>query len=115
MTVFAVAHNFFGQDRRIVAIDGDGKAHPAVRYSAGSDGDEKWVIDLIDAELPLAPDQIKEYQVQFRPFELAEIKEIAANPRSTGKPTTKTESAHPRTRPTAASAKVEISEVREHR
>ena len=80
MTVFAVAHNFFEQDRRIVAIDRDGKAHPAVRYSAGSDGDTKWVIDIIDAEFDLPPDQIKEYQVQFRPFELAEIKDIALIP-----------------------------------
>ena len=44
-TVFAVAHNFFGQDRRLVAVDHDGKTHPAVSYSAGSDGDKKWVID----------------------------------------------------------------------
>ena len=80
MTVFAVAHNFFEQDRRIVAIDHDGKSHPAVRYSAGSDGDKKWVIDMIDAEFALPPDQIKEYQVQFRPFELAEIKDIALIP-----------------------------------
>ena len=29
MTVFAVAHNFFGQDRRLVAVDHDGKPHPA--------------------------------------------------------------------------------------
>ena len=30
MTAFAVAHNFLGQDRRLVAIDRDGKSHPAV-------------------------------------------------------------------------------------
>ncbi len=104
MTVFAVAHNFFEQDRRLVAIDLDGKAHPAVSYSAGSDGDKKWVIDIIDAELPLPPDEIKEYQVQFRPFELAEIKGIALNPRSTSNPTSKTESPHPETRRKAAAS-----------
>jgi len=81
MTVFAVAHNFFGQDRRLVAVDRDGKAHLAVHYSAGSDGDPKWVIDIIDGEFALPPDQIQEYQVQFRPFELAEIKDIALNTR----------------------------------
>ncbi len=81
MTVFAVAHNFFGQDRRLVAIDRDGKPHPAVSYSVGSDGDKKWAIDLIDGEFDLPPDQIREYQVQFRPFEEAEIKDIALNPR----------------------------------
>ena len=69
MTVFAVAHNFFGQDRRFVAVDRDGKPHAAVQYSAGSDGDKKWVIDLIDAEFDLPPDQIKEFQVQFRPID----------------------------------------------
>jgi hypothetical protein len=81
MTVFAVAHNFFGQDRRIVAVDRDGKPHAAVSYSLGSDGDKKWVVDLIDAEFSLPPDQIREYQVQFRPVEEAEIKNIALNPR----------------------------------
>ena len=54
MTVFAVAHNFFGQDRRLVAIDRDGKWHAAVSYSLGSDGDPKWLVDLIDAEIPVA-------------------------------------------------------------
>jgi hypothetical protein len=84
MTVFAVAHNFFGQDRRLVAIDRDGTMYPGVP-SSGSDGDPKWVVDLIDAEFPVPPDQIKEYQVQFRPFELAEITGIALNPRPAGK------------------------------
>ena len=35
MTVIAVAHNFFGQDRRLVAVDRDGKTHPAVYYFGG--------------------------------------------------------------------------------
>ena len=91
MTVFAVAHNFFGQDRRLVAVDRDGKSHPAVSYSAGSDGDPKWVIDIIDGEFAWPPDQIKEYQVQFRPFELTEIRDIALNPASTTQATTKLE------------------------
>ena len=52
--------------------------------SIGSDGDKKWVIDLIDAEFSLPPDQIREYQVQFRPFEEAEIKDIALNLRPAG-------------------------------
>jgi RNA polymerase sigma factor (sigma-70 family) len=87
MTNFSVAHNFFGQDRRLVAIDRDGSPHAAVSYSVGSDGDKKWVIDLIDAEFSLPPEQIKEYQVQFRPIEEAEIGAIALNPRpSDGKP-----------------------------
>ena len=81
MTVYAVAHNYFDQDRRLLAIDRDGKSHPAVSYSGGSDGDPKWVIDLIDGEFDVPPDRIKEFQVQFRPFEIAEIKDIALNPR----------------------------------
>jgi hypothetical protein len=80
-TVFAVAHNFFGQDRRIVAVDRDGNSHPMFWNSIGSDGDKKGVIDLIDAEIALPPEQIREFQVQFRPFEEAEIKDIALNPR----------------------------------
>jgi RNA polymerase sigma factor (sigma-70 family) len=81
MTVFAVAHNFFEQDRRLVAIDRTGMPNPAISYSAGFDGDKKWAIDLIDGEFDLPPEQIREYQVQFRPFEEAEIKGIALNPR----------------------------------
>jgi RNA polymerase sigma factor (sigma-70 family) len=81
MTVFAVAHNFFEQDRRLVAVDTDGRPQPASSYSAGSDGDKKWAIDLIDGEFDLPPEQIREYQVQFRPFEETEIKSIALNPR----------------------------------
>ena len=107
MTAFAVAHNFFGQDRRLVAVDHDGTAHAAVSYSASSDGDKKSMIDIIDAEFPLPPDQIKEYQVQFRPFEIAEIKGIALNPRSPGKPISKTESPPPETGPTTVSSGVD--------
>ena len=38
------------------------------------------MIDLIDAEFSLPPDQIREYQVQFRPIEEAEIRDIALSP-----------------------------------
>jgi RNA polymerase sigma factor (sigma-70 family) len=96
MTVFAVAHNFFGQDRRIVAVDRDGNSHPAVHYSAGSDGDPRWVIDIIDGEFDVPPDQIKEFQVQFRPIELAEIKCIALKPGPARKPTSKVQGPSPR-------------------
>ena len=41
---------------------------------------------MIDAEFDVPPERIKEFQVQFRPFEEAEIKDIALNPRATGKP-----------------------------
>ncbi len=89
MTVFAVAHNFFGQDRRIVAVGRNGESHPAIHYSAGSDGDPRWVIDIIDGEFELPPDQIKEFQVQFRPIELVDIKGIALRLRLGSESTTK--------------------------
>jgi len=84
MTVFSVAHNYLEHDRRIVAIDREGREHPAVSYSSGSDGDKKWALDLIDAEFPLPPDRIRDYQVQFRPFEVVEIKGVALDPRPVG-------------------------------
>ncbi len=102
MTVFAVAHNFFEQDRRIVAIDRDGKPHPASWYSAGSDGDKRWVIDLIDGEFDLPPDQIDQYLVQFRPITVAEIRGIVLHPQTTGKPASRAETLRPNTRQSAA-------------
>src|SRR5262249_47596947 len=64
MTTMTVAHNFLGKDRRLVAVDRDGKVHDAAVNAMGSDGDPKWVLDLIDAEFDLPPDRIKEFQVQ---------------------------------------------------
>ncbi len=103
MTVLAVAHNFFGQDRRLVAVDRDGTAHPAVSYSVGFDGDKKSEIDLIDAEFDLPRDQITEFQVQFRPFEETLIKDVALNPRTKRKPVPKAELPRPETRKSVSS------------
>ena len=84
MTAMAVAHNFLGKDRRLVAVDRAGKVHVGAPTS-GSDGDPRWVLDLIDAEFDLLPpERIKEYQVQFRPYEEVEIKGIALKPRTPG-------------------------------
>jgi hypothetical protein len=83
MTVFAVAHNFLGRDRRLVAVDRQGKIHVG-SPSMGSDGDPRWVLDLIDAEFDLPRDQIQEFRVQFRPYEETEITGIALEPRSGG-------------------------------
>ena len=81
---FAVAHNFFGQDLRIVAVDRDGKTHPCGHTRPGRTG-PTGCSTCIDAEFDLLPpDRIKEYQVQFRPFEQAEIKDIALKPRTSG-------------------------------
>jgi hypothetical protein len=103
MTVFAVAHNFFEQDRRLVAIDHDGKPHPAVAYSAASDGDKKWVIDIIDGEFDVPPQEIKEFHVQFRPIDETLIKDIALNPRSTARPAQKSKLPRHEPRPLTAS------------
>jgi RNA polymerase sigma factor (sigma-70 family) len=83
MTVFAVAHNFMGRDRRLVAIDRDGKTYVG-QPSAGSDGDPRWVLDIIDAEFSLPPEQIKEFHVQFRPYEEKEIPGVALHPKTGG-------------------------------
>ena len=84
ITAIAVSHNFLGMDRRLLAIDRDGGTHPG--YSAmGSDGDPRWVVDLIDAEFDLTPERIREYQVQFRPYEEKEILGIALDPRPAGR------------------------------
>jgi RNA polymerase sigma factor (sigma-70 family) len=107
MTVFAVAHNFFGQDRRIVAVDRNGESHPAIHYSAGSDGDPRWVIDIIDGEFDLPPDQINEFQVQFRPIELVDIKGIALQPRPGSRSTTKSDTAPPTVVSSSVDAKKE--------
>jgi hypothetical protein len=83
MTVFAVAHNFMGRDRRLVAIDRDGRTHVG-QPSSGSDGDPRWVLDIIDAEFNLPPERIKVFHVQFRPYEEKEIPSIALNPKTGG-------------------------------
>jgi RNA polymerase sigma factor (sigma-70 family) len=94
-TAIAVAHDINGRDCRLVAIDQDGKARPAVFSTAG------WgaTLNLFDAEFRLPPERIKAYQVQSRPFERAEIGSIALRPRSgQGDAPTK-----PRSAPQAAS------------
>ena len=103
LTAIAVAHNYLGQDRRLVAVDRDGEIHASV-YSSGSSGDKSIVLDQIDAEFLLPPERIKQFQVQFRPFEEVEIKDIALNPRSTVKPTSKAEIQRPEIRPSTASS-----------
>ncbi len=81
LTAISVAHNAMGQDRRLIALDGDGHVHTAV-WSSGSDGDPSRVLDQIDAEFDVTPDRVKVYQVQFRPYERKEIAGITLKPRS---------------------------------
>ncbi len=57
-----------------------------------------------DATLKWVPTYDQGCGLQFRPFEIAEIKDIALNPRSSGNPTLKTERPQPETRPKTASS-----------
>ena len=77
-TAIAVAQNIAGQDSRVVAVDLQGQEHPPA-YSSGAGGE---ILSLLDVEFrSLTPDQIREYRVQSRPFEVAEIRDIALQPR----------------------------------
>ena len=73
-------------------VDPSQKEHPA-NYSSGS---RREVLSMLDAEFAIPPDQIREFRVQSRPFDRAEIKDIALKPRPAGKSTSKAESPAPR-------------------
>jgi hypothetical protein len=107
-TTIAVAHNpvDINLHTRLVAVDLQGKESPAnyyadadantahsyvnhfgrehpANYSSEAGGE---ILSMLDTEFSLRLDQIKEFRVQSRPFERAQIKEIALNPRAPGKP-----------------------------
>jgi hypothetical protein len=68
-TALAVTHNLHDVSVRPVAVDRDGAECPSeIRSSPG-------VKDFVQitAEFPLPPEQIKEFRVQTRPYELVEI------------------------------------------
>jgi|GEM_PF-891980 len=77
-TSIAIAENIVGLDTRIAAIDRNESIHLPVYTSGG--GHE--ILNLLDVEFDVPPDQIREYQVQSRPFERTEIKDIAFHPRT---------------------------------
>jgi hypothetical protein len=106
-TTITVAHNLLDVNLhiRLVAIDRQGKEHQAsyyadadartshsfvnhlgrehpANYSSVASGE---VLKLLDTEFSLPYDQIQEFRVQSRPFERAEIKDIALQPRPAGK------------------------------
>jgi RNA polymerase sigma factor (sigma-70 family) len=70
-TAMAVGHKS-NRDKRLVAVDQKGMPHVGV-HSIAPFGEGN---SLLDAEFDLPPDQIKEYQVQFRPFEQVVISGI---------------------------------------
>ena len=77
-TALAVAHDFLGTDNRLVAYDRQGKEYPATSCSSGAG---RGGLGLLDAEFAVPADQFLGCFFQFRPFELAEITDIALQPR----------------------------------
>ena len=69
-----------------------GREHPA-NYSSKA-GRE--ILSMLDTEFDLPPEKILEYRVQSRPFERAEIKDIALQPRPAGKSPSKAQAPAPR-------------------
>ena len=65
----------------IVFVNHLGGEHPA-NYSSRA-GDQ--ILCMLDTEFLLPYDQIREFRFQSRPFERAEIKDIALQPRPAGK------------------------------
>ena len=99
-TALAVAHDFLGTDNRLVAYDRQGKEYPATYCSSGAG---RGGLGLLDAEFAVPADQFLECLFQFRPFELAEITDIALQPRPAGKPISTTEApSKPEARPSGA-------------
>jgi hypothetical protein len=106
-TTIAVAHNLVDANLhlRLVAVDRQGKEHqprhyedadahtshsfvnpfgtehPA-DYSSEATGE---IFSMLDTEFSLPFDQIQEFRVQSRPFERAEINDIALQPRPAAK------------------------------
>jgi hypothetical protein len=106
-TTIAVAHNLVDADvhNRLVAVDYQGNEHSPRSYTDADaltahsfvnhygrehpasyrSGAGREILSMLDAEFALPPDQIREFRVQSRPFERAEIKDIALHPQSVGK------------------------------
>jgi hypothetical protein len=106
-TTIAVAHNLVDIDlhTRLVAVDLQGKEHFA-NYYADADANTAHsyvnhfgrehpanysseagveILSMLDTEFNLPPDQLKEFRLQSRPFERAEIKDIALQQRRADK------------------------------
>ncbi|SIO56007.1 RNA polymerase sigma factor, sigma-70 family [Singulisphaera sp. GP187] len=75
-TTLSVTHNIQDVSVRLVAVDGEGKEHPAENRSGSGVGDYY----QITGEFNLPPDQIEEFRVQTRPYEKGEINGVALKP-----------------------------------
>jgi hypothetical protein len=72
-TALAVMHNIQDKAVRLVAVDLDGKEHPAVHWSGAGVKD----FQLLSAEFDIIPEQIREFRLQYRPYERVEIPNVA--------------------------------------
>ena len=72
-TTLSVTHNIQDQPVQLVAVDGDGKVHPAEVLSGGGVGDFRQIV----VEFDQPPEQIIEFRLQTRPYEAVEIPRIA--------------------------------------
>jgi RNA polymerase sigma factor (sigma-70 family) len=117
-TLVAVAHNLTAADVhcRLMAVDFQGKEHPPRYYADAaartahsfvnhfgrehpanySSQAGREILSMLDTEFTLPPEQIREYRVQSRRFERAEIEDIALKPQPAGKPTSKVQAPSPR-------------------
>ena len=75
-TTLSVTHNLRDVSLRLVAVDRQGEEHPA-DFRSGA-GVKEFV--QITVEFPLAPEQIREFRVQTRPYEVVEIPGVALGP-----------------------------------
>ena len=72
-TTISVTHNIWDKPVQLVAVDGDGKIHPAEIRSGGGVKDFRQLV----VDFDLSPEQIKEFRFQTRPYEEVEIPHIA--------------------------------------
>ncbi len=74
-TTLSVTHNLHDVSVRLVAVDRSGKEHPSV-FRSGAGVQE---FAQMTVEFPLPPEQINEFRVQTRPYEVVEIPGVALN------------------------------------
>jgi RNA polymerase sigma factor (sigma-70 family) len=77
-TAVSIAHNLVDRDTRIVAIDRAGK----IRAPASLTWNGSGTLKMLDVRFRQAPDEIREYRLQSRPFHTLEIPRVALRPAS---------------------------------
>lgn len=79
-TALSMTHTIQDLSVRLVAMDGNGKEHPAQTQSGSGVGN----FYQLTCEFDLPPNQIEEFRVQTRPYEKVEIDGVALKPRGPG-------------------------------